>query len=82
MTVFEVGAGYETRSPGDYDTTWIFWVVARTKSFVTLRCGDDIRRVGVKTDADGEWALPLGNYSLCPVLRANRKIDTNQGAPA
>lgn len=69
---FQVGTTYYARSAANYDCVWGFEVIARTAKFVTLREDDDTMRVGVKTDAEGEWALPFGTYSMAPVIRANR----------
>lgn len=69
---FTVGTAYNT---GSHDYCWTFTVVARTAKFVTLRQWgtNDERRVGVKVDRDGgEWALPLGSYSMAPIIRADR----------
>lgn len=70
---FEEGAEYSARSFGDYDCVWTFLVLKRTAKFITISeaSSDEILRVGVKTDKDGEWALPFGSYSLAPVIRAS-----------
>lgn len=69
---FKVGSTYTARSAANYDCVWAFTVIKRTAKFVTLLEGADTMRVGVKTDRDGEWALPFGTYSMAPVIRANR----------
>ena len=71
---FTVGGVYDT-GHGDY--TWTFEAVARTAKFVTLQDGiGDLHRVKVHIDArdGGEWALPLGSYSMAPVIRADRPL--------
>lgn len=71
---FAVGSVYGT-GHGDY--TWMFEVVARTARFVTLRDSvSELHRVKVHIDArdGGEWALPLGSYSMAPVIRADRPL--------
>lgn len=70
---FQVGATYDT---GNADYVWTFTVVARTAKFITIRQHGDIedRRVGVKVHAGREYALPLGSYSLAPVISADRPV--------
>lgn len=68
---FEVGQTYSCRSVCSHDTIWTFTVESRTARFATLvDSWGDRSRVGIKTDDDGEWMLPLGRYSMAPVLRA------------
>ena len=75
---FTVGATYSARSICDGETVWLFTVVARTAKFVTLLrdngADGETLRVGVKTDDQGEWALPFGRYSMAPVLRATSTL--------
>lgn len=68
---FQVGQTVSCRMAGDHNMVWLYTVVSRTAKFVTLE-GSDGRtvRVGVKMNADGEWALPDGAYSMAPVVRA------------
>ena len=72
MKKFETGETYTARDGGGY--RWTFEVLGRTKCFVTIRetnaRPEETKRVRVKTDDEGEWALPLGSYSLAPVMRA------------
>lgn len=70
---FEVGATYDT-GHGDY--VWRFEVIARTAKFLTIRDIDgdgSTTRVGVTAGYHGhEIALPLGRYSMAPVMNADR----------
>lgn len=68
---FIVGEFYECRSACDSDCFWTFEVLARTAKFITITDGDKIRRVGVYVYEGVESALPLGKYSMAPVLRAS-----------
>lgn len=73
---FKVGTTYSTRFACNADTKISFKVVRRTAKFITVE--DDrgnTNRVGVKTDGEGEWALPTGSYSMAPVIRASRVND-------
>ena len=69
---FQIGNDYNCRSICDYDCVWTFNVIKRTAKFLTITGRDgEAKRVGVKLDSDGnEYVLPLGSFSMCPVLRA------------
>lgn len=53
-------------------------VVKRTAKMVTLEDveGGEIVRRKIRTDEIGEYVLPLGNYSMAPVLRAKKETPT------
>ena len=76
MKRFEIGKTYSMRSPGMHDCIWSFTVVSRTPKTVTLRDNDSgekktCRINGPMTQYNGaETVLPLGHYSMCPVLDA------------
>lgn len=75
---FEVGKIYSTGEGRDY--VWRFRVTKRTAKFITISEvvngyePDPPKRVGVKVSSfDGnEYALPLGRYSMAPVITAER----------
>ncbi len=75
---FKVGATYSTGEANDY--TWRFRVVSRTAKFITIvdvshGTEGEISRVGVKAGWGGhEIALPLGSYSMAPVINADREL--------
>lgn len=69
---FEVGGSYSARSACDHNTVWTFRVIKRTAKFVTIQHRDEVLRVGVKVDDQGEWALPFGSFSMAPVIHADR----------
>lgn len=74
MIKFEVGKTYEAHSACNYDCVWSFEVVKRTACTVTLKDknGEEKRcRISKAYSDKAEAVLPLGNYSLAPVLRAN-----------
>lgn len=75
MSEFKVGSTYSATSPCDHECVWTFKVVARTAKFLTLRNVRETAtfRTGVKVSNGDEWALPLGRYSMAPVLRASRE---------
>jgi hypothetical protein len=74
-TTFEPGSVYYVHSNADWDCVFEFTVMSRTAKFVTFKTRyGDIARVGVKVDEDGEWALPFGNYSMDPCVRAGHEF--------
>lgn len=76
MKRFEVGKVYEMRSACDYDCVWVYEVVERTASTVTLvdPVTSEIKKCRIAKDIseqDGREAVrPLGRYSMSPILRA------------
>lgn len=71
---FTVGETYTTRFATDHTHALRFTVAKRSAKFVTLvrdnGADGEVLRVGVRTDDRGEWTLPLGSFSMAPVLRA------------
>lgn len=74
MTKFEVGKTYTTRSACNHDCVWAFKVVARTEKTITLDNGEKTFKCRINkylTERNNqEMVLPLGNYSMAPILRA------------
>lgn len=78
---FEVGKIYSTGEARDY--VWRFLVVKRTAKFITIVDANPVteadlepRRVGVTIGYGGhEIALPLGRYSMAPVINADRPLE-------
>jgi len=74
-TTFATGTTYSTRANASH--VWRFLVVKRTAKFITIQDvtygdGGEVKRVSVNTGNNGvEHALPLGNYSFAPVIRAD-----------
>ena len=64
---FTVGETYSARSACDHNTVWTFTVAKRSAKFITFTDG---KRVGVKNGPNGEWALPLGTFSMAPVINS------------
>ncbi len=75
---FIVGQIYSMRSPCDHNCVWSFRVIARTAKRVVLQSTNCMTpeektahiRLGVKVWNDQETCLPLGRYSMSPILRA------------
>lgn len=74
MHTFEIGKVYSAQGGGSH--VWHFRVVKRTAKFITIEdmLTGEQKRVGVRTDWDGlsEITYPLGTYSMCPVMVADR----------
>ena len=76
MKKFETGKTYQMRSIGDQDCVWTYTVKARTAQTITLDDGKEVRRCRISKKASeyrgAETVLPLGNYSMAPMLSADK----------
>ncbi len=78
MLKFEVGNIYACRSVCDYNCIWYFRVINRTKSTITiLKDGEKnpvVKRINkqLSETLDAESVYPLGNYSMAPILSADK----------
>jgi hypothetical protein len=72
MKRFQVNVEYTARSICDYDCVFRFRISRRTEKNVWVygESLDKPTRRAVKRDGEGEYILPLGNYSMAPMLRA------------
>ena len=82
MTQFEVGKRYGMRSICDSDCWWYYTVIERTACTVTLKSdrGEVIKcRINKAISAihGAEACRPLGTYSMCPTLTAEKVIENN-----
>ena len=68
MQKFEPGKTYVTRSIVDADYMVSATIERRTDRFVWA----DGKRFGVHQYGDAEFIRPWGNYSMCPIIRADR----------
>ena len=76
ITAFEVGDTYTARSACNNDCIYEWTVTKRTAKFITVETKyGDIARVGVKVDGNVENALPFGNYSMAPMIFADRRYE-------
>jgi hypothetical protein len=80
MVKFEIGKVYAMKSPCYQDCVWVYTVMARTASTITLESedGEVIKCRINKKDMEhfgAEAVRPLGTYSMCPILRANKCIN-------
>ena len=80
VTKFEVGKTYIMVSPCNTDARWKLEVVSRTEKTITVTgrflTGKQTKRLRISVAPAGHYGMfeetckPLGNYSLCPTLRA------------
>lgn len=74
LAKFVIGQTYSMRSPCDHNCIWSYVVTARTDKRVTLtgdfQTSDKTKVFGVKVWNNVETCLPLGRYSMSPILRA------------
>lgn len=73
MFCFLPGRTYQARSACDHDCVFTFEVTARSKSFVTLKSSFGVRRRKITVRDGVEQCDPLGQYSMAPIIRANRE---------
>jgi len=70
VTKFEVGKEYKVRSVGDHDCIFSFTVTGRSNKFIMINGEGRTRRVGITIYDGAETALPLGKFSMAPIIRA------------
>jgi hypothetical protein len=72
MTKFAVGKVYSMSSPCDHNCIWTYEVIKRTEKTIVLQ--DEygkVKRCRISEWRDCERVLPLGSYSMAPVLSAD-----------
>ena len=75
MNAFQVGATYACLSVCDSECVWSFTIVARTASTIKTACGKTLRLNKVLSNYNNaETVLPMGNYSMCPILTAKKVV--------
>lgn len=76
MTKFEVGKQYKMSSPCMSDCVWTYEVIARTAQTITITDGKETKKCRVSkgySEANkAETIFPLGQYSMCPILTAEK----------
>lgn len=71
MKTFEAGKSYSCRSICDSGCVFTYTVKSRTAASVVIDVRGTSTRRKIITDASGvEMFFPLGQYSMCPVIRA------------
>lgn len=77
MRKFEIGKTYYMASPCDTECIWTYTVTKRTPATITITDGKKAKtcRISKHSEMFGEeMVYPLGRYSMCPVLTAEREI--------
>lgn len=70
---FKIGEIYMMRSVCDHDCIWTYKVIARTAKTVTLiDRKKEVTKCRIRVWKDCEECKPLGTYSMCPVLCADK----------
>lgn len=74
MKKFEVGKQYSMRSICNHDCVWTYTVTARTAQTITITDGKETKKCRISKKYSeyrgAETVLPLGQYSMCPMLSA------------
>jgi len=74
MTKFTVGSKYFMRSSCDHNCVWTYEVTKRTAKTITITDGDEKLNRRVRIYDGAERCNPLGTYSMCPSLSAERMV--------
>lgn len=79
MKTFETGKTYMMRSICDHECIWKYKVIKRTKATITLQNVNYSKEITTHRISKGasefygaETIYPLGKYSMCPSLRADK----------
>lgn len=74
MKKFEIGKTYTMTSICNSDCVWSYKVTERTAQTITITDGKEVKKCRISkkysTYRDAETILPLGNYSMAPMLSA------------
>lgn len=77
MKKFEIGKTYTMTSPCDRNCVWTYTVTKRTAKSITISDGTETKTCRVNAQVseyrDAESIFPLGRYSMCPVLSADKE---------
>lgn len=76
MKKFEVGKTYSMRSACDHNCVWTYTVISRTAQTITISDGKETKRCRVSKSISEyfgrEFIYPLGQYSMAPILSADK----------
>jgi len=65
---FKIGKKY-----GNYDDAYRYVILKRTEHFITVKTPcNKIKKIKVFYHDNAERAKPEGNYSMCPIICADR----------
>lgn len=80
MKQFEIGKRYAMNSICDTNCVWRYTVVSRTACSVVLE-NESVEKITCRINKKvSEWnnaetVYPLGHFSMCPILTAEKSID-------
>lgn len=78
MTKFEIGKKYSMSSPCDHNCIWTYTVTARTAQTITITDGKQTKKCRINKMYSeynkAETVFPLGQYSMCPILTAEKEV--------
>lgn len=74
MKQFEIGKTYSVSSIGNTECVWSYTVIARTPCTIKVTDGEKVKTLRIIKQVS-EWrnkecVMPLGNYSMAPILEA------------
>lgn len=76
MKNFEIGKSYSMRSACDHNCVWTYTVTARTAQTITITDGKEVKKCRISKKVSeyrgAETIYPLGQYSMCPILSADK----------
>lgn len=76
MMKFEIGKVYSMNSVCDQNCVWSYTVIARTAQTITLNDGKETKRCRISKKISeylgAESIFPLGQYSMAPILSADK----------
>lgn len=78
MKTFEIGKTYSMSSPCDHNCIWTYTVTARTAQTITITDGKQTKKCRISKQYSeynkAETVFPLGQYSMCPILTAEKEF--------
>ena len=76
MTKFEAGKKYSFEWYCEDSKTSTLTVISRTAKMVVINYNGEQKRKKIYTDANGEYIMPTGSYSMAPICRAEDVKET------
>ncbi len=76
MTKFEAGKKYSFEWYCEDSKTSTLTVISRTTKMVVISYNGEQKRKKIYTDANGEYIMPTGSYSMAPICQAKNICET------
>ena len=78
ITTFDIGKTYSISSPCDHNCICTYTIIARTAQTITIEDGKQVKKCRISKQYSeynkAETVFPLGQYSMCPILTAEKEI--------